>query len=136
MKIHHIGYLVKKIDKAKEAFLELGYTVRQETVADDYRQVQICFLEKDGYVVELVSPLSGESVVAGLIKKFGNSPYHICYETDTYEKELEELQEKRYRICSESHEAIAIGGRNVCFLIHPHLGMIELVEGENESQKT
>ena len=25
-------------------------------------------------------------------------------------------------------EAVAIGGKNVCFLVHPYLGMIELVE--------
>ena len=48
MRIHHIGYLVKKMDKAVKAFLNLGYTLVQDVVLDDYRQVTICFMEKDG----------------------------------------------------------------------------------------
>lgn len=56
LKIHHIGYLVKKIEKAKKSFEALGYLVEQDTVYDDIRKVNICFLVKDGYRVELVSP--------------------------------------------------------------------------------
>ncbi len=128
MKVHHIGYLVKKIDKAKKAFENLGYVVTQDTVLDEYRQVNICFLEKDGYAIELVSPASKESVVSNLMKKLGNTPYHICYETDNMEAEIERLQEQHYTICSERHEAVAIDGKDVCFMIHPFIGMIELVE--------
>ena len=69
MKIHHIGYLVRKIDRAIQEFGDLGYQVLQETVYDDYRQVQICFMEKDGYVIELVSPTTKTSVVRDLLKK-------------------------------------------------------------------
>ena len=128
MKVHHIGYLVKKMEKAKKAFEDLGYTVKQDVVFDDYRQIDICFLEKDGYVVELVSPVSKDSVIANLYKKYGNSPYHICYETDDIDKSIAELQEKNYMVFDEKHEAVAIDGKNVCFMIHPALGMIELVE--------
>ena len=128
MKIHHIGYLVRKMDKAIPAFERLEYTVRESTVLDDYRNVHICFLEKDGYVVELVSPANKESVVSDLLKKIGNSPYHICYETESFDNDIRELLEQKYVICSETHEACAIDGKRVCFLIHPYLGMIELVE--------
>ena len=130
MKIHHVGYLVKKIDKAIKAFEGLGYVVTQATMLDEFRQVNICFLEKDGYVVELVSPASKESVVSDLMKKVGNTPYHICYETDDFEGDVARLQEQHYIISSERHEAPAIQGRDVCFLIHPFMGMIELVEAK------
>ena len=85
MKIHHIGYLVEKIEKAIKAFEGLGYQLTSEIIRDEYRQTDLCFLEKDSYVIELVSPFSKESVVSDLMK-------------------------------------------NVCFLIHPFMGMIELVE--------
>ena len=55
-KIHHIGYLVKNIEKASKLFLTLGYQVEQDTVYDNYRGVDIRFLNKDGYRVELVAP--------------------------------------------------------------------------------
>lgn len=128
MRIHHIGYLVKKIEKAKKNFQDLGYTIKQDTILDEYRQVDICFLEKDGYVVELVSPISKDSVVANLYKKYGNSPYHICYETSDFDATVAQLEEQHYMTCSEKHEAVAINGKNVCFMVNPYIGMIELVE--------
>ena len=128
MKVNHIGYLVKKMDKALSAFLDLGYKIVQETMYDDFRDINICFVEKDGYVVELISPVSKESVVANLVSKMGNSPYHICYETENMDAEIPTLQKQRYVMCSEPHEAVACGGNRVCFMVHPYLGMIELLE--------
>ena len=128
MKIHHVGYLVKKIDKAIKAFQALGYSYIQETILDEYRQANICFLEKDGYVVELISPVSKESVVADLIKRIGNSPYHFCYETDCIDEDISRLQDQHYVMCSELHSAVALENIRVCFMIHPYLGMIELLE--------
>lgn len=128
MKVNHIGYLVKKLEKAKKEFLNLGYQVMQEDVYDDFRGINISFLEKDGYVVELVEPVSADSVVGSLQKKVGNSPYHICYEVESIEQAIEELRLKRYVSWDEPHEAKAFGGKRVCFLIHPYLGMIELLE--------
>lgn len=128
MRIHHVGYLVKKIEKAIKAFEGLGYTLTQGIVLDEYRKANICFLEKDGYVIELVSPVSKDSVVADLMKKYGNSPYHICYEVEDMENEVNSLLDQHYVVCSELHSAVAIGNRNVCFLIHPYLGMVELLE--------
>ena len=128
MKINHIGYLVKKIEKALPAFMGLGYQIVQETMYDDFRDINICFLEKDGYAVELISPVSKESIVANLLSKTGNSPYHICYETADMDAEILQLQQQHYVMCSEPHKAVACGGNRVCFMVHPYLGMIELLE--------
>ena len=128
MRIHHVGYLVRNIERAEKEFVSLGYEVSQETVYDEYRDVDICFLEKDGYVVELVAPKSKSSVVYDLMKKIGNSPYHICYSSSSFDEDVEKLRERNYVTCSEKCSAPALGGRNVCFLVHPFLGMIEIVE--------
>lgn len=128
MKIHHIGYMVKKMDKALKAFQSLGYVVVQNKIFDAQRGIDIVFLSKDGYLIELVSPITPESVVADVIKRYGNTPYHICYEISDLEAEIERLRNERYVVCSEPNVALACGGRRVCFLIHPFLGMVELVE--------
>ena len=128
MKVHHIGYFVKNIEKGKKTFLALGYEIEQDTVRDEYRGIDIAFLEKDGYRVELVSPFTEESVVYDLRKKMGNSPYHICYEVENLESAIEDLQEQRFVVTQEPHEAVAIDGKRVCFLIHGQMGIIELVE--------
>ena len=128
LKVHHIGYLVKKMDAAINAFRHLGYTIRQDTVPDTIRGIHICFMEKDGYVIELVSPADSGSLVAGLLKRYKNSPYHICYETQDLDKELAALIAGGYTAIDTPTPAPALNGRRVVFLMNPFLGMIELLE--------
>ena len=78
MKIHHVGYLVKRLEKAEKVFSALGYAEKQKAVYDPIRDVDISFWEKDGYTAELVCPKSEKSVVANLIRTYKNAPYHIC----------------------------------------------------------
>lgn len=127
LKIHHIGYLVKKIEKAKQAFEALGYRTQQDTVYDDIRKVDICFLQKDGCRIELVSPVGEDSVVAGLMKKYKNSPYHICYEADDPEAAYEELTAGGFTAIDTPTPAPAMGGRKVVFLTSAVIGMVELI---------
>lgn len=126
--IHHIGYLVKKIIPAIQSFEALGFQVVREVIRDDIREVDICFLEKDGYRVELVSPYSATSVVAGLLKKYKNCPYHICYETSHFEEALEELTSHGYVMMGSPTPAPAIDQHPVIFLMNASLGMIELLD--------
>lgn len=128
MTIHHIGYLVKKLERARLAFEALGYGVEQETIRDESRKVDIVFLSKDGYRIELVSPYDSTSVVAGLLARTGNSPYHVCYEVADLDAEIERLRDARYVVSSEPVPAPACGGARVAFLVHPYLGMVELLE--------
>lgn len=125
--VHHIGYLVKKIEKAKDAFLSLGYQIEQDTLQDEIRKVDICFLIKDGYRVELVSPYADDSVVSGLMKRYKNSPYHICYETTDFDSALTDLTANGFIAIDTPTPAPALGGRDVVFLNSAVLGMIELI---------
>lgn len=128
LKVHHIGYLVKKMEPAVRSFEALGYEMEQPSSYDDIRKVHICFLQKDGYRIELVSPASGESVVSGLIKKYKNSPYHICYETEQFDEDYRELTGRGYVSIDVPTPAPALQNRNVVFLMNAALGMIELLE--------
>ena len=128
MRVHHIGYLVKHLEKSRDSFLSLDFHVTGDTVYDGYRDVDILFMEKDGYTVELVSPRSDASVVARLIKTYKNAPYHLCYETDDLTAELARLENSGFTRIDEPAPAPAIGGRRVCFLMSARIGMIELLE--------
>ena len=109
-------------------FLELGYSAEGNTILDEYRGIEITFLQKDGYEVELVSPVRKDSVAYGLMKKYGNAPYHICYETQDMDTEIGHLRDNGYVLWEEPHAAVAFENKRVCFLIHPYMGMIELKE--------
>lgn len=130
LKIHHIGYLVKKIDKAIRGFEELGFEIEKSAATDHIRNVEIAFLIKDGYRIELVSPINEESVVYNLMKKYKNSPYHICYESnkESFDQDIESLTNQGYVAIDTPTEAPCINGRRVVFLMNSSLGMIELLE--------
>ncbi|MCH5249830.1 MAG: VOC family protein [Lachnospiraceae bacterium] len=128
LKVHHIGYLVKKIEPAIGSFEKLGYQITQNTVYDDIRKVNICFMEKDGYCVELVSPASETSVVSGLMKRFKNSPYHICYETENFEDDYMTLVSEGFMAIDTPTPAPALQGREVVFMTSTSVGMIELIK--------
>lgn len=126
--VHHIGYLVKKIEKAKDTFLSLGYQVEQDTMRDEIRKVDICFVIKDNYRIELVSPYAEDSVVSGLMKRYKNSPYHICYETTDFDAAYANLCRDGFIAIDTPTPAPALGGREVVFLSSAALGMIELIK--------
>ncbi len=126
--VHHIGYLVKKIEKAVQAFQLLGYETEQDIVYDDIRKVNICFLTKDGCRVELVSPVSEDSVVSGLMKKYKNCPYHICYETADFDADYAALTANGFIAIDTPTPAPALDGREVVFLNSAAIGIIELLK--------
>lgn len=128
LSIHHIGYLVKKMAPAIEQFQKLGYQIIQEPVLDTIRQVTITFLSKDDYVIELVQPENETSVVASLLKKYKNSPYHICYSSEHFSEDVKMLTDTGYLAIDIPTTAPACKGHNVQFFIHPNLGMIEIMD--------
>lgn len=130
LQIHHIGYLVKKIEKATKEFQKLGYQIQKDTVYDPIREANINFLEKDGYVVELISPATETSVVAGLMKRYKNSPYHICYISHDLNADLEALTSNGFTAIDTPTEAPALENKRVVFLMNPNMGMIELLENK------
>lgn len=128
LKVHHIGYLVKKIEAATRTFESLGYQLKQSVMYDEIRKVNICFMEKDGYCIELVSPAAEDSVVAGLMKKYKNCPYHICYETENFDQDYQALLSGGFISIDVPTPAPALQGRNVVFLTSASIGMIELLQ--------
>ena len=128
--IDHVGYLVRQLEKAKQLFADMGYKAVSDTIIDTFRDIDILFMEKDGYRIELVAPRSKESPIATLRKRTGSAPYHICYLVDDLGTAITELEKDHYIVSQEPHEAIAFQNRRVAFLIHSEMGIVELVEAE------
>ena len=127
MRIDHIGYAVKNIDKAKKSMEILGYTF-DDTVEDKDRNIYIAFGEMDGYRVELVAPISEESPVDMHLSKIGPTPYHICYKSTDIEDDIERLKSNRFKVSIPLAPAVAFGGKRVVFLYSLSVGLIEIVE--------
>lgn len=135
MKIDHVGYLVGDINKAINEFEELGYCKKNDIIRDELRKIDICFMDNNGYCVELVTPLCEESVVYSLYKKLREAPYHFCYEVECIEESISELKKKGYVQTQPIQEAVAFNGRRVVFLFNKSMGLIEIVEKEKNNGK-
>ncbi len=103
-----------------------------EITHDTMRLVDICFMQLDGYTIELVSPYDSDSVVYSMVKKYRNMPYHICYEADDFWEGIKHLELNGFTRMDEPCPAPAIGGRKVCFLMNARMGIVEILEkGDN-----
>lgn len=128
MKIDHIGYAIKSIEKSKADLEKVGYKFG-ELIEDEDRNIEIVFGEKDGYKIELVAPRDKSgSPVDKIIKRIRNGPYHICYVSTDFENEIKQLQKENYKMIIEPAPAIAFDGRKVVFLMKLDVGLIEVVE--------
>ena len=127
MEIDHIGYVVKNLDKAKEAMETLGYLFG-EIIKDAERNIYIIFGEMNGYRIELVAPMSQGSPVDTYLSKIGATPYNICYKSKNIEEDIENLRKSQFKVSIPLTPAIAFGGKRVVFLYSLSLGLIEIVE--------
>lgn len=130
MRPHHIGYLVRDVESAAEKLEQSGYVTVSPPIYDRYRDVNICFLENHGLRIELVAPVSEKSVVYGLLKKRGPSPYHICYEVEDLAAQARLLRGKGYVPMGESLPAPALRDVPAVFFFHSELGIVELIARE------
>lgn len=81
-----------------------------------------------GVLIELVAPDSKASPIYGLMSKYRNTPYHLCFETEDISEALRKLKADGWFVFQEAMPAPAIRGNAVAFLMHRNAGMIELVE--------
>lgn len=127
-KIHHIGYLVNDINKSLKIFLDLGYKIYSEPKFDTIRKVNICFLYLENNFIELIEP-NEESSIYPLLKKYKNSPYHICYQVENIDTAVQKFTHKGFILIDSKEKAPAISDNSyVAFLMHTRIGIIELLE--------
>ena len=127
MRVDHIGYAVKNIDKAKKSMEALGYKF-EDTVEDTDRNIFIAFGEMDGCRVELIASMGEGSPVDTYLSKIGPTPYHICYRSSDIEADNAELQKNRFKISAPLAPAIAFKNKRVVFMYSLSVGLIEIVE--------
>ncbi len=143
MKMHHIGYCVKNIEKSKKKYEELGFYVskrvgNQDIQLDYNRNIKILFMENgmDECMIELVQLLDStkpsplDFIRKGNVRNYSDSmPYHICYEVDDIDNATEELRKKHFMVINSKEETTEVlFHKNVTFLFNKASGIIELIE--------
>jgi methylmalonyl-CoA/ethylmalonyl-CoA epimerase len=127
LNFHHIGYAVNDISITAEYYVRGGWEL-SDVYIDLVQKCKIAFLFRDDFpLIELVAPIDGNSPVIKTLDKMGVTPYHICYEVDNIEQSIKFLKELHFVLFSKPVDAIALENRKICYLYHPHIGLVELL---------
>lgn len=132
MKIHHIGLVVKNINRHYEDYYKkaLGYNELSEIYKDERLGVYVAFINLNNKIyLELVQPIDKNSPVNNFLEKRGQTLHHLCFEVGNLNNECERLRKHNYFITMEPAPAKAFNGRNVAFLMSKDENhLIELLE--------
>jgi methylmalonyl-CoA epimerase len=129
MKIDHLGIAVKSLKEALPFYeTVLGLELKGTEVVDD-QGVTVAMLPAGDSRIELLEPLSGDSVVGRFIARRGEGLHHICYEVEDLASKLEEFGARGVKLLT-GYPKIGAEGKLVAFL-HPSSAngvLVELVE--------
>jgi methylmalonyl-CoA epimerase len=126
--IDHIGVAVKSLAAAKGIYEKLGLTVSPEEVVAA-EQVRVVMVPLGESRLELLEPISENSVIAKFIAKRGEGLHHVALRVPNLEGAVKRLKKDGVRIISEEIK-VGAGGHRYVF-VHPSCAggvLLELVE--------
>jgi methylmalonyl-CoA/ethylmalonyl-CoA epimerase len=129
MKIDHLGIAVRSLKEALPFYQDvLGLKLLGTEVVDD-QGVTVALLPAGDSRIELLEPLSEESVVGRFLDRRGEGLHHICYEVEDLQSKLEDFGARGIKLLS-GYPKRGAEGKLVAFL-HPASAngvLVELVE--------
>ncbi|RLA86589.1 MAG: methylmalonyl-CoA epimerase [Deltaproteobacteria bacterium] len=131
MRLHHVGLVVKDVEKVARSLEDfLGLTYISGPTEDPIQRVRAIFLELGwgkGLSLELLEPTSEDSPVVKFQRR-GGGIHHLCFEVEDIEGEIERLRERGVQLVKEPVPAVGFGGRRIAFLFPVKGFLVELVE--------
>ena len=130
-KLHHVGIVVDKIEKAAHLYEKLlGCQRASKIIKDKTQKVKILFLSTGGNVaLELLEPLSTHSPVTRFLKE-GGKFHHLCYEVNDIEAALQKTRKQGALVIHKPVAAAAFKGRKIAWIFTPDNSLIELLESK------
>ena len=130
MILHHIGIVVPKIqDSIGELTKFLNFDTIGIPTLIGSQKVNVCFLNIEGFRLELIEPVEESSPVSDFASG-GGGFHHLCFEVDDIQKEVEKTVKNGARIIVEPVKGF--DDRLIAFLLlnmkNTNCNLIELVE--------
>ena len=129
--LDHIGIAVKSLDAAKAIYEKLGMPVsNKETVESE--QVRLVMVPVGDTRLELLEPLSDDSVIGKFISKRGEGLHHISMRVPDLSVAVARLKQDGVRLVSDEIK-VGAGGHRYVF-VHPSSAggvLLELVESRH-----
>ena len=101
MELHHVGIVVKNIQKSLGDLSEF-FDFKETTIPIEVesQKVNVCFLKTSNVYIELIGPIGDNSPV----KKFselGGGFHHLCFEVENIFDEIERMKHSGARVIVE-----------------------------------
>tara|TARA_A100001037_G_C14763587_1_gene462922 strand:+ start:165 stop:563 length:399 start_codon:yes stop_codon:yes gene_type:complete len=101
MELHHVGIVVKNIQKSLGDLSEF-FDFKETTIPTEVesQKVNVCFLKTSNVYIELIEPIGNNSPV----KKFselGGGFHHLCFEVENIFDEIERMKHSGARVIVE-----------------------------------
>lgn len=130
MKLHHIGIIAEDIHRAIRNH-EAIFGLRQSTdiIEDPVQKVSVVMLSppEGGLPIELISPLTEDSPISGLLKRRVHL-YHLCYSVKDLDEALKEARERGALVVSKPAPARLFHEERIAFIFTPDGYVVELLE--------
>lgn len=124
---HHTGLLTENLEETASHYAEIfGPQAVSAVYFVQSQQVKVCFVQvgADAFI-ELVQPVSEDSVVSNLLKK-RISYYHTGYKVKDLSRAIERLEQLHYKAMTP-FASEAFEGKSCVFLLSPEGTLIELI---------
>ncbi|MEA2374901.1 MAG: methylmalonyl-CoA/ethylmalonyl-CoA epimerase [Thermoleophilaceae bacterium] len=128
-RIDHVGVAVEDLDAAIELYRGGFDMAEQHRETVEEQGVEAVLLEVGEGHVELLRPLSEDTVIGRFIAAKGPGLHHVAYQTDDIDRTLDAVRDAGLRLIDTSPR-VGIRGSRVAFL-HPRSTggvLTELVE--------
>jgi methylmalonyl-CoA/ethylmalonyl-CoA epimerase len=127
-KFHHIGIAVLSIDAIKPFYTAMGYEV-SDTVIEPVQLVKVAYARKGGCpVMELLEPLNEKSPVQNILKRMGNTPYHVCFEVPNLSDAIKEARAWGFLPLAKPVPGRGLDNAMMLFLYNKNVGLIQIME--------
>ena len=121
MKIHHIGYVVKNIEKYKK---NLVIEKILKEVYDKSQNAKLVLIKSENIFIELIEPQNENAFTYNFLQK-GGGYHHLCYETTKEEAEYLIKEKKMIKVLNWVYAPLLNG--DVCFAYNRNKEVVEFV---------
>lgn len=106
----------------------MGYLPENDVFEDHIQGVRSQFLvSQTGPRFEVLENLEGSTTLSSWLAR-GVSEYHTAYEVDAFDDVIEGARLLGGKVLAAPVEAVAFGGRRVCFLALASRAIVEIIE--------
>lgn len=124
MKLHHIAWATSSIPDAISELSQIVTVQEEQPYAMDTNQdnALLKMVNVDGVTIEFV-----DGKISTRYQN-GNNLYHLCFESEDYECDIQKIKDLGWIAISESKPAALFGNKRVSFFMKPGFPMIEVKE--------